>query len=111
MSRPGRAPAPDVRGQSDGDDRGAGRWRSQYGPRTHHGSAAHPVAPAHSGGPRFLLRSGAGGRVLPRELMPVRAAFLLLGLIFAAPVWAQEGRLTVTLEAPDAVRPLLERHV
>lgn len=30
---------------------------------------------------------------------------------YAAPVSAQEGQLSVALEAPDAVRPLLERHV
>lgn len=43
--------------------------------------------------------------------MVFRAALLLLVMLLAAPVLAQEGRLVVTLEAPDAVRPMLERHV
>ncbi|MDX5363891.1 MAG: autotransporter assembly complex protein TamA [Pseudazoarcus pumilus] len=43
--------------------------------------------------------------------MPTRVALFLACLLFAAPVLAQEGRLSVTLEAPEALRPLLERHV
>lgn len=43
--------------------------------------------------------------------MPLLQALLLALLVVAAPAQAQERRLEVTLEAPDAVRPLLERHV
>lgn len=43
--------------------------------------------------------------------MAARAAFLLAALLVAAPVLAQDGQLAVALEAPEAVRPLLERHV
>ncbi|MDV7397946.1 hypothetical protein RZS08_41480, partial [Arthrospira platensis SPKY1] len=102
--------------------------------RAHPRHAAHQAASARAGDPGLEERSGAGGLLPPRGLRRVlgtgsrrhattraragcaRLALLVGGLVggllalASAPLAAQQP-LEVRLEAPDTVRPVLERHV